>query len=200
MAPNDAKSSFWVTMPGILTGLAALITASGGIILGLYQYGALGSRPVNPSPNANSSMANSMPAPVHTPTKEEKIESSGAPGVPVPTPTSANDRQHIRITRTNGSVMTALPDGFYFCSHWNAVELDGGQSVDFERMNAIHIVKLERESTGQYATTLRIQLIKGVDIVGVTHCSEPEAVTGNNELGDMHVSLREIKEIRFPQL
>ncbi len=38
---ND-KKSFWVTLPGILTGVAAIITATGGIIATLYQVGVVG--------------------------------------------------------------------------------------------------------------------------------------------------------------
>ena len=38
---ND-KKSFWVTLPGILTGIAAVITATGGIIATLYQVGVIG--------------------------------------------------------------------------------------------------------------------------------------------------------------
>jgi hypothetical protein len=30
------KPNFWTTLPGILTGIAALITAAGGIIIGLH--------------------------------------------------------------------------------------------------------------------------------------------------------------------
>lgn len=40
---ND-KKSFWVTLPGILTGIAAVITATGGIIATLYQVGVVGEK------------------------------------------------------------------------------------------------------------------------------------------------------------
>ncbi|MFH1216470.1 MAG: hypothetical protein V1706_08210 [Pseudomonadota bacterium] len=40
---ND-KKSFWATLPGILTGIAAVITATGGIIAILYQVGVIGER------------------------------------------------------------------------------------------------------------------------------------------------------------
>jgi len=36
------KRSFWSTVPGILTGLAAVITAVGGLLLALSQAGLLG--------------------------------------------------------------------------------------------------------------------------------------------------------------
>ena len=36
---SDSKKSFWTTLPGILTGLAALITAIGGVIVALHSSG-----------------------------------------------------------------------------------------------------------------------------------------------------------------
>src|SRR6266403_256217 len=44
MAEEEKKAGFWATLPGILTGVAAVMTAVGGLILGLYQYGVLGSK------------------------------------------------------------------------------------------------------------------------------------------------------------
>jgi len=37
--------SFWVTLPGILTGTAAIITASGSLLFTLYEAGVIGSKP-----------------------------------------------------------------------------------------------------------------------------------------------------------
>ena len=41
MGNNDTKQSFWTTLPGMLTGLAALITAVGGILAILVGGGLL---------------------------------------------------------------------------------------------------------------------------------------------------------------
>ena len=38
------RKSFWSTLPGILTGIAAIITAIGGMVGVLYQTGVIGSR------------------------------------------------------------------------------------------------------------------------------------------------------------
>lgn len=36
------KKSFWTTLPGILTGVAGIITATGGLLIILYQIGVIG--------------------------------------------------------------------------------------------------------------------------------------------------------------
>lgn len=42
MSESAARQSWWQTLPGILTALAALLTAVGGILALLFQYGVLG--------------------------------------------------------------------------------------------------------------------------------------------------------------
>ena len=44
----DEKKSFWATLPGVLTGIAMIITAIGGLIGGLYAAGIIGGQ--SPSP------------------------------------------------------------------------------------------------------------------------------------------------------
>lgn len=58
------KPSFWHTLPGILTGLAAVVGAVGALVVGLHQAGLLGQggTPAPPSEPAP------MPAPGSTPT------------------------------------------------------------------------------------------------------------------------------------
>ena len=38
------QKSFWSTIPGILTGIAAVVTAIGGLLAILFQAGIIGSR------------------------------------------------------------------------------------------------------------------------------------------------------------
>ena len=44
------KHSFWLTIPGILTGIAATITAVGGLLLALSQTGLLSNGDKNGTP------------------------------------------------------------------------------------------------------------------------------------------------------
>lgn len=48
------KKSFWATLPGILTGIAGVITAVGGLLLILHQAGVI--RPGPPAPKAVASV------------------------------------------------------------------------------------------------------------------------------------------------
>src|SRR5215216_5160040 len=51
---NADKVSFWATLPGILTGIAAIITAIGGLTVVLYNIGLFDNKPEPPSIKDNS--------------------------------------------------------------------------------------------------------------------------------------------------
>jgi hypothetical protein len=57
MSNKSESRSFWTTLPGILTGLAALLTAVGG----LYATGVIGRSPA-PTPTATATTAPTMSA------------------------------------------------------------------------------------------------------------------------------------------
>lgn len=62
-----SKPPFWSSMPGMLTGLGAVIVAATGLITALYTTGVIGSKPgsnSNAAPPANTSVA-LAPAPVN---------------------------------------------------------------------------------------------------------------------------------------
>jgi hypothetical protein len=63
-AIKQSKESFWKTLPGILTGIATLVTAIGGFIVILVQLGVF-----SPADNATPSVQQSaLPPNVSTPT------------------------------------------------------------------------------------------------------------------------------------
>jgi hypothetical protein len=73
MADDTKTTGFWQTVPGILTALAAIITAVAGLLIALYQAGLLSS-PKSPPPNANSPNAAALVAPT-------LAQSNPSPGV-----------------------------------------------------------------------------------------------------------------------
>ena len=44
------RNDFWSTLPGVLTAVAAIITAVGGLVTVLYTTGVLGPKPTSPVP------------------------------------------------------------------------------------------------------------------------------------------------------
>lgn len=60
------KSSWWQTLPGVLTAVAAAATAIAGLIGGLHQAGVLGRPDVKPTPVPTVQVGDGKPTPVPT--------------------------------------------------------------------------------------------------------------------------------------
>lgn len=69
---NEQKKSFWGTIPGILTGIAAVITAAGGLLLALSQVGIIG-KPVQDDPTTINNQPTNQ---VNNDLKEQILEDS----------------------------------------------------------------------------------------------------------------------------
>ncbi len=44
LAESEKKQSFWTTLPGFLTGVAALLTAVTGLLVAVYPHAVSGSK------------------------------------------------------------------------------------------------------------------------------------------------------------
>ena len=114
MSNNGSPKSFWTTLPGILAGSAALITAIGGLVGALFAAGVIGpsdDSAVTPPPTGSqtagptsTSSVSSIPKPVPkradtpTPTTSGDISTLLSP---VPTPSAAGP--------TSASSVSSIP-------------------------------------------------------------------------------------------
>jgi hypothetical protein len=48
LAEPDKKQNFWTTLPGVLTGIAAVLTAGTGLLVVMYPHGFVGSKDGRP--------------------------------------------------------------------------------------------------------------------------------------------------------
>lgn len=72
------EPSFWKTLPGILTGLAALVTATAGLVAALTAAGVIGSKA--PAPVASSGGGTSSETPSISTEGDNSPVVSGAEG------------------------------------------------------------------------------------------------------------------------
>jgi hypothetical protein len=75
---KESKPSFWTTVPGVLTGLGAIMAASAGLLTALYTVGVIGSRNKQPDnlPHASSTAAEPSPARAIQPQQTGGVELS----------------------------------------------------------------------------------------------------------------------------
>jgi hypothetical protein len=182
MADEQAKPNFWTTLPGILTGIAALVTAVGGIILGLHQMSA---------PSAGQGHADN-------PVSQSAAASPGASPVSttVPQVPPAGDdipAKAVRITKTDGTVIWSFEDKFFLggcgeCSFTFAT----GQSIPFDKIRTLDVLGVDAEGK----RSVRVVLANGKVIEGVSDNSV--GVGGTNDVGEIRVDDNQVKRVAFP--
>ncbi len=120
------KRSFWATLPGIFTGIAAVITAVSGLIFGLYQVGIIGGEPA--------------PTPVPSPAEFSLTISADGKGTTSPSPGT--------YTYDKGDLVSiaASPDSDWEFDQWSGDYLGTSPtaifSVDSDMVIIAHFVAL----------------------------------------------------------
>ncbi|MEH6357511.1 MAG: hypothetical protein V7745_00875 [Pseudomonadales bacterium] len=91
------KGSFWLSVPGILTGVAAIITAVGGLLIALAQLGYIGKNDVTSNPT---------PPAIETVERTKASSQQQPPTTPVLPPVSPN------ITLFSGTYIGTSTEGY----------------------------------------------------------------------------------------
>ena len=92
--PNRGEDEpWWKTVPGILTGLAALLTAVGSVVIALHQAGLL------------------SPSPMKTPPISQEVLPKPVPPVPASAPVSAPTNAHDEVMPVEGVGIKILAVG-----------------------------------------------------------------------------------------
>lgn len=169
---------FWKTLPGVLTAIAALLTAIAGL------YGIFGHRPTA----ADKSV---VPGPVKPGAREPQ---------PEPSPASvANDRADATavITESDGSVLTVRANSVRWTPGATPEEigLNNGQSVPIGKIKTIDVLKVE-----DAATAIRITLVDGRTIEGSVTGGRVDFGTrfeGESDVGKVSVRVSLVRRIAF---
>lgn len=189
MAERAKKPGFWTTLPGILTGGAALLTAVSGLILGLYQYGAFGSKP---SPVV-------QPATADGTSRAVKPDASEPPGTPLPDPSATAPHRRaaastVLITAKDGTNTTVLAESLRQTGQYDqSLHLLNGQNIAFEKIKAFEIVGLYEDHANVRITLRDDRVVEGA----VESGSSTLGFHGENDLGVFDIRMEEVRRIAF---
>jgi hypothetical protein len=185
---GEKKSGFWTTLPGILTGVAALVTAIGGLALGLYQYGVLGAKRGNAAPTTISTT---------TPERASTEASSGQLQRPIPNPvpsTGGKNPATVVVTASDGTVTTLFAGNFRQTAQYDAqLHLLSGQAIAFGNIRSIEVVKPFSDHAQVNITLVDGRIIDGSLGAG----SSIYGFGGENELGTFSITVDHLKQIVF---
>lgn len=179
MAETD--KSFWHTAAGIITAVATLVTALGGVLAILVQNDVIdwggdgGSRVVADSPD--------VAGPDQT---VSGVTTKASPQVPWVRATAA-------LVRKDGSSATVKAATVGLACSTQTLVFENGQRVSLELVRSIQFdaIYLENSSADGVVTLLDGQQL--TDPIHTWNCP----VTGANELGPLQVQLQDIKRIDF---
>lgn len=145
-----AEGGFWKTAPGVITAVAAIITAIGGFIAVLFQIGVIGS--------AQKAVAPSSPVVAASTTT---AGATGAPGGKAWRDVEAT------ITDRNGKQTRTRAEAVRFCISTGAgINLDDSQDIAFEKMSAIEVLGSAAALSPGGRATLRVTLTSGATLEG----------------------------------
>ncbi|HSV69274.1 MAG TPA: hypothetical protein VLI72_04120 [Methylibium sp.] len=178
----DADKNWWTTVPGLLTALAAIITAVGGLVAALSQAGMFGGKSGEPAATAAP-----LPAAVEASTAPEPTPAAPA-AAPIAPPVVAAAApaalKVVRVTTKDGSVVDLRPTATILGS---TIPLQSGQEVPFEHIERIDI-------TQPWDGTLKLALVGGRSM----EATAPNLpLSGSTELGNYLKMMSDIRRVEF---
>lgn len=184
-------TSWWQTLPGVLTALAGVITAVSGLVALLYQNGVLGHHG-DASAATQASAGASVSNPSHTPPKPLP-EATPQPAPPTQKPWS--EATAVVVGR-DGRETRLRAESFSNCiSVGHDLTLTSGQTVLFERMASIEVQRADNHTTPNPKAHLQITLLDGTAVPGVVEANCD--LFGYNDLGRFTTYFDQIRMVRF---
>jgi len=191
VAEKSRKAEFWTTLPGLLTGAGALITAIAGLILGLYQYGVLGSKQAMPG-KPEAAAATGPGAEPSAPR-----EAGGAAANPPAAAAGEQGSQQamVTITAADGTVTPVFADSLREIRQVDKnLHLLSGQSVAFDRIRRIEVVAVYENSAKVRVILTNNQILDASLPAG----SSTLGFHSENELGVYEIRMENLKQVAFP--
>jgi hypothetical protein len=188
MTGDPQRQNFWTTLPGILTGIAAVVTAVTGLIVGVSQLGWLESRAGRPEATGTTARA------------ERTRPESGpgpAPGSATTASAAAADdpakEATVVITAQDGSVTSVYGDSFQHRQTGRELPLLSGQTIPFDRIKAIDVTRIDSDRARITVTLVNGAVHSGAISAGLS----PYAFTGTNDLGSFEIRVDKLAKITF---
>ena len=180
MAEPDKKQSFWTTLPGVLTGVAALLTAVTGLLVIAYPHGFTGGKE-NPGTSVGS-VADTVGA----------APASGGSSFPALTPSAAPQKQKatVLVTSKDDTATRLFLKTFKHNSYGEAIELKSGQTISFDKIKSIDFLTVR-----DYQIDVKVTLTDGRVLDGTLPIGY--SFSGETDIGPFTIRVENLKQISF---
>ena len=182
MAEPDKKQNFWTTLPGVLTGLAALLTAVTGFLVVMHPRDVAGGKEGPAVVAGPSDSGTRAPA-----------AGGGTATSSSPSPAKQGQKPTVLVTGKDGTQTTVFLDGF---KHWftdEMINLTSGQSIPFDKVKSVDFL-----ATHDFQRDVKVTLVDGRVVDGriETGLSE-DGFKGESDLGPFSISVANLRQITF---
>jgi hypothetical protein len=182
---TEDEKSFWQTVPGILTALAALVTALAGLLGILVQSGVIGGGTEGSDGAAQTAV---------DPTAEGPQEATSGSSTPADASTLVPwEKTTATFVLEDGRTMTVRAPTVGIACNTEVVELENGQRIELRLVSSIRFDAIYTESSSADALVTLLDGRRLDEPVHTWNCP----VTGTNDLGPVQVELDEIRQIEF---
>ncbi|AFL90257.1 hypothetical protein Terro_4050 [Terriglobus roseus DSM 18391] len=186
MAEAD-KQNFWTTIPGILTGLAAVLTAASGFWLAVHNRAAEASDPANHAPIVTADSRPAPDAPVAT-TATNPL----SPPAPVPATANAGKQGSVTLRSRAGDTTQLSLKSFKHNMTEDTIQLTSGQTIAFEKIHQLDYLTVDGDA---HTIGLKLTLTDGRVVDGTI--ASNYAYKGESDLGPFTIFVQDVKQIVF---
>jgi len=182
---DDARN-FWQTAPGVITAIAALITAVGGVLGILVQNDVIGRDGDGTSTRDVSEATSTHRSDRAAPTKSPAHSTDESALIPWVEATAT-------LVRRDGTSTDVKASTVGLACNTEVVGFENGQDVSLELVRSIEIDAVYAENSSADAVVTLLDGRELTDPVDTWNCP----VTGTNELGFVEIRLEDIARIEF---
>ena len=176
MAEPEKKQSFWSTMPGILTGVAAVLTAVTGLWLAIAPHEHAGGGAEHASGAVPPVQCATPPASMAQNTSSAQTANQGS----------------VVVTSRAGEVTRLSRRTFVHNFTDKSIELTSGQTIAFEKIKTMDFLAEHSELD---MVDVKVTLTDGRTVDG--DLRRNYAFTGESDLGPFRILVQDVKQIAF---
>lgn len=181
MTENQNKPNFWTTLPGILTGIAALLTAAGGLWVALHPKSAI-------QGTGSQQPVASVAVPPQA-TSAAQLPASAAP----PSQTVRANKPQAIITEDEGNKVTVDTNSLTWIGQ-KEINLNSGQHISFDKIKTIDVLEVSDLNTSLQITKTDGQTIND-SVFGGRATAAGTGIGGKNDTGSVLVPIAIVKQV-----
>lgn len=185
MSEEEKDRSWWQTLPGIITALAALITAVGGVLGLLLGTGVIGGsdEPTTTQQEPRIQTTDSVGT-----KQERKTETTAATTAEAVEPWS--DVEAVFHT-TDGETRVDADSLAYCLTNGHGLPLTNGQGIPFEKIRTMKVIRSDEQFKPNGEADLELTFTDGTTMEGSVGSGCP--FIGHNDLGRLEVYPQKVK-------